>query len=305
VQRSCSLTETPTGGNSQVHHPPFVLKVRLGALAVQTTEKEGGHTLTAYQAFFRQTFNELRDAARAEWDADTANAGGKFLCPTNVIVKSIGERWRAMDAAEVEAFADKTGSLAPGKHRRGAKRKRRNMQKGGSKRTGPKRAMTAYQLFFRVHEGQLSGKTEGYTRAEGMTQNVIVRTIGERWRALANEPDGRSEWTKLEAEDKQRYAKELAATPSDTEQVASSLAGLVATEEDTHEDAASPESAAGSEDDESSASPPAPSTASSLLARYQELSAAAAAALGGGAKKAKSAVAPPGPPPARASTKPS
>ena len=29
-----------------------------------------------------------------------------------------------------------------------------------------------------------AGKTDGYTRAEGMSQNIIVRTIGQRWRAL-------------------------------------------------------------------------------------------------------------------------
>ena len=169
-----------------------------------------GNRLTAYQAFFRVTFNDLRAAAVADWSADPANAGsgGKCKIPTNVIVRTIGEKWRALSPEEVEAFAERTGSIAPGrKHRRGVKRKRRV---GASARnTGPKKPMTAYQLFFREHEGQLSGKTEGYTRAEGMSQNIIVRTIGERWRASQLTAEGNEAWKQKQAADKERYAKEL------------------------------------------------------------------------------------------------
>ncbi len=191
-----------------------------------------GQALTAYQAFFRLNFNEMRAAARADWQAH----GGtdKFMCPTNVIVRTIGERWRSMSPAQVQAFANSTGSIAPGQKKpQGIKRKRRMPKKVTAKakakakakgkgkgkakapppkqRVGPKRAMTAYQLFFREHEGQLSGKTEGYTRMEGMTQNIIVKTIGERWRALQHDPESRAVWTRMEEEEKQRYARELAA----------------------------------------------------------------------------------------------
>eukprot|EP01043_Picozoa_sp_COSAG02_P034475 COSAG02_NODE_2412_length_8920_cov_2.506178_2_plen_180_part_00 len=50
---------------------------------------------------------------------------------------------------------------------------------------------------------------------EGMTQNIIVKTIGERWRALQNDPESRAVWTRMEEEEKQRYARDLAASGGD------------------------------------------------------------------------------------------
>lgn len=226
-----------------------------------------GQTLTAYQAFFRITFNEMRAAARAEWQA--SGAKDKFNCPTNAIVKTIGERWRSMAPAQVEAFADRTGSVAPGKQRRGTKRKRRVPKPAKPAQHGPKRPMTAYQLFFREHEGQLSGKTPGFTRAEGMTQNMIVKTIGERWRALQHDPKARAVWTRREEEDKQRYNQQAAALGAGVLLDDPSLAGIIGGMRAPHDPTVPPAIPPGR-----GGMPPGPPP--SLLARYQQLSAAAA-----------------------------
>ena len=203
--------------------------------------------MTAYQAFFKHHFNDMRDKARAE-AAATAEPGAKFKPPVNKIVSKIGEMWRAMDGAETAAFAERVvrplpapapvratsdslglqGALPPARSgRRGGKRKRSGPK---PKRTGPKQPMTAYQLFFRENEGKLSGKvspqhlhaifvwsrherrrlcrqTPGYERAPDMTQTVIVRTIGERWRSL--DEAGKAEYKRRQEADKLRYEQEL------------------------------------------------------------------------------------------------
>jgi hypothetical protein len=168
--------------------------------------------LTAYQAYFRMSFNDMREKAKAEARA----TGKKYTCPTNNIVKTIGENWRAMSAAQVEQFAARVGAVPPGKRKtmggaagpaKSKKKKRKTPTAAKPKNgRGPRRAMTAYQIFFREHEGMLSGKAPGFEKS-GLTQNEIVRTIGERWRAMT--PQMRTDYKTKEQQEKARFEAEL------------------------------------------------------------------------------------------------
>jgi len=167
-------------------------------------------TLTAYQAFFRHNFEELKAEAVAK------NGGAKTK--SNGIVSIIGQRWRELDGA---AKASWEGSTIP---------QRQSLQR-------PKpRSLTAYQLFFRETAVELAP-----LKAVGsLTQNEIVRTIGERWRSI--EPHtyldlqvrAAAEATRLAAEGEEemraRVAAHTLAHVADAESTCSAALGRLAAE---------------------------------------------------------------------------
>lgn len=155
-------------------------------------------TLTAYQAFFRQTFDELKVKAMAD------SPDGK--CPTNAIVASIGERWRALSVDGRAAYAGSSEEI-----NRKKKKARTNKRGRAENSVRPKRSLTAYQLFFRETYAELSGKAAGSVGREGITQNEIVRTIGERWRAI--DADNLARYKARAAEDAAKFEAEQPAVP--------------------------------------------------------------------------------------------
>ena len=143
--------------------------------AKEEKEKEM-KTLTAYQAFFRVTFDQLKAKAMA------SSVQGK--CPTTEIVSEIGKRWRDLDDAGKAAYAGSVEAVAV--RRSKPKREKAERKGAGEKKKAckKKRSLTAYQLFFRDESAVLGGKAPGSVRREGITQMEIVKTVGERWRSI-------------------------------------------------------------------------------------------------------------------------
>jgi len=75
----------------------------------------------------------------------------------------------------------------------------------------PKRSLTAYQLFFRETYAELSGKASGSACRENITQNEIVRTIGERWRNI--DADNLARYKARAAEDAAKFEAEQPPLP--------------------------------------------------------------------------------------------
>jgi hypothetical protein len=183
------------GGSHTESQPP-------PAAAAVAKEKEM-KALTAYQAFFRVTFDQLKAKAKA------SSAQGK--CPTTEIVSEIGKRWRDLDDAGKAAYAGSAQVVAV---RCKPKREKAARKGAGEKKTGKKkRSLTAYQLFFRDESAVLSGKAPGSVRREGITQMEIVKTVGERWRSI--DEAVKADYQAKALEEQQRFAREQ---PEDEEE---------------------------------------------------------------------------------------
>ena len=165
--------------------------------AKEEKEKEM-KTLTAYQAFFRVTFDQLKAKAMA------SSVQGK--CPTTEIVSEIGKRWRDLDDAGKAAYAGSVEAVAV--RRSKPKREKAERKGAGEKKKAckKKRSLTAYQLFFRDESAVLGGKAPGSVRREGITQMEIVKTVGERWRSI--DEAVKADYQAKALEEQQRFARE-------------------------------------------------------------------------------------------------
>jgi len=128
-------------------------------------------TLSAYQAFFRETFNELKQKALGA-------GGGDAKCPTNTIVAEVGKRWRALTDEQKAQYAGSSELVKVKDKKRKRKTKAEKEEKKKKKAERPKRALTGYQVFFKENAAKLKSECEN--------QKEVVQKIGEKWQALGD-----------------------------------------------------------------------------------------------------------------------